>query len=430
MASFLLRLARHVLYAYTDPRPASKSSNPDLSDIFVSDDGPARTLAQLVKKSGGTWPPSPTFNTSWPAPLRVYHAAYEINRRHACAYSQTAVGDAVFDVQCGADMASIVSVLEESEASCWVGYDEQSMQSALLGFCACVCFLRLAYRWGVSPVVREAQIETSLSFPPQLDEPWLHLQRIFGFTSPGGGLSSSPPETANWDARLFLETEHRSLPMYRLIAETISACSSFTDECPLNALASLKEANVLFQNTSRFFFENMKDTNISHALWLAYLQGYTGWALPDADGVMISGVSGGHSLTIRTLDAFLGIKPAPPPEEEALHLPAAQRDWLNSLRNYDIRAKVQCALKKCTDAPDSVEFWQEMQDELQKMVQKLRLWRMGHMTRMVPYEGVHRPERVFMTAGRSIPPEGEASDEAGMVEHLKEVLQERLVQTV
>jgi hypothetical protein len=335
-------------------------------------------------------------------------------------------------------MASVVSVLEESEANCWVGYDEQSMQSALLGFCACVCFLRLAYRyliagkfgkfwfdvrvhrWGVSPVVREAQIETSLSFPPQLDEPWLHLQRIFGFTSPGGGLSSclyfntrgvetdfkpfyssvhGLPElhqkTANWDARLFLETEHRvsrsdmpscfeltfgqSLPMYRLIAETISACSSFTDECPLNALASLKEANVLFQNTSRFFFENMKDTNISHALWLAYLQGYTGWALPDADGVMISGVSGGHSLTIRTLDAFLGIKPAPPPEEEALHLPAAQRDWLNSLR--DVRQAIETR-PHLTNPANSTTSAQKF-SVLSKNVPTLQIrWSSGRKCRM------------------------------------------------
>jgi transcriptional regulator of met regulon len=124
----------------------------------------------------------------------------------------------------------------------------------------------------------------------------------------------------------------QSLPMYRLIASTISACASYTGDYPVDALTSLKEANVIFQNTSRFFFENMKDANISHALWLAYLQGYTGWALPGDDGVVISGVSGGHSLTIRTLDAFLGIKPAPPPEEEALHLPVAQRDWLDSLR--------------------------------------------------------------------------------------------------
>jgi hypothetical protein len=100
----------------------------------------------------------------------------------------------------------------------------------------------------------------------------------------------------------------------------------------LEALTSLKEANTIFQNTSRFFFGNMKDANISHALWLAYSQGYTGWALPDPDGVIVSGVSGGHSLTIRTLDAFLGILPTPPAAEEALHLPVAQRDWLDSLR--------------------------------------------------------------------------------------------------
>jgi hypothetical protein len=280
-------------------------------------------------------------------------------------------------------------------------------------------------------VVHEAQIETSLAFPQELDEPWLLLQRYFGFTSPGGGLSTClyfntrgvdtdfkpfyssvhglphlHQKTADWDARLFLETEYRasriptplhpgltfdqSLPMYRLIAETISACGSFAGDRPLEALTSLKEANNIFQNTSRFFFENMKDANISHELWLAYLQGYTGWALPDADGVIVSGVSGGHSLTIRTLDAFLGILPVPLAAEEALHLPVAQRDWLDSLREvcrftyrrppddrkqYNIRAKVRSAIEQCADAPESTatRFWQEMQDELHKMVQKLRV---------------------------------------------------------
>ncbi|KAJ7936931.1 hypothetical protein B0H13DRAFT_1852999 [Mycena leptocephala] len=477
MASLLLRLASHVLYVYTGPAPPEKSVNPDLSGIFTNGDAPAHALDELVKESGGTWPPNPTFDSSWPAPLRVYHAAYEIvapffpvlessvsdakNRQTIDAMRARIRGLLSGDPDhhappCAVDLKSVASILTDAAAGSWSGYDDQSLQSAMLGFCACVCFLRLAYRWGVSPVVREAQIETSLSFPPELDEPWAHLQRYFGFTSPGGGLSTclyfntrgadsdfkpfyssvhGLPElhqrTADWDARLFLETEHRSLPMYRLIASAISACGMYTGEYPIDCLTSLKEANAIFQNTSRFFFENMKDANISHALWLAYLQGYTGWALQDDDGVVISGVSGGHSLTIRTLDAFLGIKPAPPAAEEALHLPAAQRDWLNALREYDIRAKVQSAVEQCIDAPDStLEFWQDIRDELQKMVQKLRLWRMGHMTRMVPYEGVHRPERVFMTAGRSIPPAGEASDEAGMVNHLKEVLQERLTQTV
>lgn len=46
------------------------------------------------------------------------------------------------------------------------------------------------------------------------------------------------------------------------------------------------------------------DANISYALWLAYLQGCTGWARPGADGSIVNGVAGGHSLTIQTLDAF------------------------------------------------------------------------------------------------------------------------------
>ncbi|KAF7339130.1 hypothetical protein MVEN_01989700 [Mycena venus] len=491
----LLRLASHLLYPSTQPSPTA--SKPDIISIFATAaDDPSAAIDQLVRKNGGKWPPNPSFDTSWPAPLRVYHAAYEIvaplfpvldsstndaeNRKTIDAMRARIrgllSGDPIHGApQCFVDMKAVVSILKDAESGWWVDYDDQSMHSAMLGFCACVCFLRHAYRyvqgcsaslvpaeqcidrWGVSPVVREAQIETSLSFPYELDEPWVHLQRYFGFTSAGGGLSTClyfntrgfdtnfkpfysavyglselHERTADWDARLFLETEHRSLPMYRLIAATISACGSFTGEYTSDALVSLKEANTIFQDTSRFFFDNMKDTNISHALWLAYLQGYTGWGLPGADGVNVSGTSGGHSLTIRTLDAFLGIRPVPRPEQEALHVPKAQRDWLDALREYDIRAKVQSAIEKCVDDPDSAaaDFWQEMKNELQKMVQKLRLWRMGHMTRMVHYEGVHRPERVFMTAGLGIPSEGEAPDEAGMVDHLKRVLQERLTQTV
>ncbi|KAJ7691763.1 hypothetical protein B0H17DRAFT_934786 [Mycena rosella] len=470
MADFLARTVNHILLDSTAAPPLRRLPELDVVGFFsITYADPALALDRLVIKSGGTWPPSPTFDSSWPPPLRVYHTAYEIfapffpvlqssvcdteNRCTIDAMRARIRGllsedPALHAYGCSVDMPSVVNILTAAQVGCWTGYDDQTMQSAILGFCACVSFLRLAYRWGVSPVVREAQMETSVSFPPELDEPWLLLQRFLGFTSPGGGLSTClyfntrgvdtnfkpfyssvhglphlHQKTADWDARLFLE----SLPMYRLLASTVSACTSFTREHPLTALTSLKEANTIFQSTSRFFFENMKDANISHTLWLAYLQGYTGWALPGPDGNIISGVSGGQSLTIRTLDAFLGIRPFPQPAEEALYLPLAQRDWLQSLREACFNIVATSA-----GAPDNIstDFWLEMQNELQKMVQQLRLWRMGHMNCMVPYEAVHRPERVFMTAGLSIPPEGEVSDETGMVEHLKEGLRERLKATI
>lgn len=46
-------------------------------------------------------------------------------------------------------------------------------------------------RWGVAPIVREAQNELSLDFPEQLDVPWSILQRHFGVTSSGGNLTSN-----------------------------------------------------------------------------------------------------------------------------------------------------------------------------------------------------------------------------------------------
>jgi hypothetical protein len=168
MASLLLRIASHVLYAYTGPPPSPKLSNPDLSGIFATADGPTHALEQLVKKSGGTWPPSPTFDSSWPVPLRVYHAVYELvapffpvlessisdaeNRQTIDAMRARIRGllsdDPTLDAaRCSADMKSVLSVLQDAEAGCWSGYDEQSMQAAMLGFCACVCFLRHAYRY-------------------------------------------------------------------------------------------------------------------------------------------------------------------------------------------------------------------------------------------------------------------------------------------
>jgi hypothetical protein len=168
MASLLLRIASHILYAYTGPPPSPKSSKPDVSGIFATADGPTHALEQLVKKSGGTWPPSPTFDSSWPAPLRAYHAVYELvapffpvlesstsdaENRQTIDSMRARIrgllsGAPTFDaVRCSADIRSVLSVLQDAEAGCWSGYDDQSMQSAMLGFCACVCFLRHVYRY-------------------------------------------------------------------------------------------------------------------------------------------------------------------------------------------------------------------------------------------------------------------------------------------
>lgn len=54
---------------------------------------------------------------------------------------------------------------------------------------------------------------------------------------------------------------------------------------------------------------------------------------------------------------------------------------------------------------------------------------MGHMRRMKAYEGVARPERKKMTAGKSIVEADRAPDEEAMVKHLTEQLSTRLAET-
>lgn len=118
--------------------------------------------------------------------------------------------------------------------------------------------------------------------------------------------------------------------MYHLFAQAIA----FLDAGDMVAACdAVKSANEILKPALKFFFSTMVDTNLSQKVWMAYVQGYQGWTLGGIDGI-----SGGQSLVFRSLDSFLGIRPFPAPEKEALHLPVAQRDWLNFLRDYDIRA--------------------------------------------------------------------------------------------
>jgi hypothetical protein len=131
--------------------------------------------------------------------------------------------------------------------------------------------------------------------------------------------------------------------MYQMMA--VAAEDVSTGQSDL-AVEALQAANMHLTQVFKFFYNNLVDRNISQQLWMAYVQGFHGWTLDGVDGV-----SGGQSLVIRALDAFLGIRPWPKPEVEALHLPLIQRNWLNAMRVHDIRRvakadpKVTCELE-------------------------------------------------------------------------------------
>ncbi|KAJ7512671.1 hypothetical protein B0H11DRAFT_1625495, partial [Mycena galericulata] len=394
-------------------------------------------LRDLVKLGGGgTWPPTVTYSESWPVPLRAYDAVFRAVE--SCLPVEESSLDEVrnhqiidsfranlrFELTRCIEMKEVEPTLERwrsDESDCHT-------QSAWLGFFACISFLRHSYRWGVTPIVKEAQTEIIVELPRELDIAWTALQQKFGITSPSGcitsicysnlvadshleysvtvGLPQLHRSTEFWNTKLVVDMEAKILPAYQNFAQAIA----FVDlGDPAGARDALISANDILKAGLKYFFSTMVDSNISHTVWMAYVQGFQGWALEGIDGI-----SGGQSLIFRTLDSFLGIRPWPTPEKEQLHIPEVQRNWLNCLRDYDIRAVAK------------ERGYEEVTSELDSLVKQLRVWRMGHMRRMQPYESVYRPERQHMTAGISVV---DAQDENHMIEHLKKELGRRLAQT-
>ncbi|KAL1753080.1 hypothetical protein FB107DRAFT_250373 [Schizophyllum commune] len=278
-------------------------------------------LRELIQVGGaGSWPPRATYDDTWPAPLRPYELIYhEVapfmtvaesclddaeNRKTIDAFRERLRGLLEKRIDLGA-----VEVALKAE-------DEVFSAPAWMGFFACIGFLRHAYRWGIVPIVREAQNEPTLEFPSELDLPWKVLQRRFGITSPGGNLTSNvyanvdttgvqstlvteggkeaddAPlhlryainvalpgvhlRTEQWNSRMFYEMEEKALPMYRLMALSITRLSSNDIPGTLRALAL---AHPLLRSVLRFFYDNLKDENLSTPLWMAYCQGFHGWTL-------------------------------------------------------------------------------------------------------------------------------------------------------
>lgn len=203
-----------------------------------------------------------------------------------------------------------------------------------------------------------------------------------------------------WDAErlnasIFFEMERLALPLYTAIA----ALPDAKDPTPL-----LAQATASVRSAFQLFAQTVKEGKLKKDVWMSHAQGFHGWGVDGFDGV-----SGDHSLLIRTLDAFLEIPihTSPPPSltwlgtlkrwwygapRHAIHeipysndyLPAHQVAWLGAVRSASLRSKLG-------DHP-----------EIAQLVQQLKLWRLGHTRKAVYYEDLDLPERRPMTASGGV----------------------------
>ncbi|KAI1149680.1 hypothetical protein F4825DRAFT_463935 [Nemania diffusa] len=272
---------------------------------------------------------------------------------------------------------------------------------------SCIAVCRHAYRWGSIPVVKFAQLETVVDFPPELDAPWPYLQRHFGVEADSGnntanvllnfdekgkrvyeinvGMSDLIRSSEEAFFRMFFDVEVLAFPIYY---EIVSAIVAFEDGRKNDSLKNLQNVTRRLRELLLIFYHNLKESHVSHSVWLSYVQGFQGWGVGrviDGKFVKYDGLSGNHVLFFQAVDAFLGLDRYLTDENMDRYIPVNQRDFCSALRKYSIRTR----LHGKDDLP--------LKNEIGKIV-----FRAAHKTRVKSYLKQPAPERLIMTAGKSV----------------------------
>ena len=170
----------------------------------------ASVLADLVEKDGaGAWPPKAD-HESWPLALRPYNDIY-LELLPLLSYAEPSTDDRINNERCQKYRSLMrtfltqrinIAEVEEIMSAVESGSQDVISRAAYNGFYCCIAVCRHAYRyvvhfnliihspkasrWATIPVVKVAQIETVVDFPPEIDIPWSYLQRNFGVTAESG----------------------------------------------------------------------------------------------------------------------------------------------------------------------------------------------------------------------------------------------------
>ena len=192
----------------------------------------------------------------------------------------------------------------------------------------------------------------------------------------------------------------------------------------------------------KVFYENLIEARVSHSVWLSYIQGFQGWGvgrIVDGKFIKYDGLSGNHVLFFQALDAFLGMDPYLTEENLIRYIPINQRKLCAAFRKHSFRNKLD-------DHTGS-----KIEGEIKHIVQHLKVhfafpptyhlgtapdlaqtYRAAHRTRVMPYLEQPAPERLVMTAGKSVLEDSTTTgkDMKDILKNLDEMLLNRLKQTV
>ncbi|KAL1836300.1 hypothetical protein VTJ49DRAFT_5324 [Mycothermus thermophilus] len=408
----------------TNHEPNSRQLLGEIQDLAECHET-AGLLTDLIRKDGaGEWPPrSNHAHTTWPAPLRAYRGIYE-EMLPLLAVAKPSLDDDVNRERIAAFRARFGELLSQRVDLPAV---EKLLQAA--------------------EAVRVAQLERIVPLPHELTLPWTYQQRHFSLTSDSGNnmsnlvLNFTPSASYSLRindpaaqsatitrseeafARIFYDVEALGLPVYHAVIHAIRArCRGDTVAC----LHHVRRITRHLRPLLRSYYDRVHDDAIARSAWLSHVQGFYGWGAgyekvveeeeEEPQWVKFDGLSGNQVLLFQVLDAFLGLPPYLDEETQRRNVPVMQREFVKAVGKHSFRRGLE---KK-----EGVEGM--ILEEMGEILKRLRLFRTAHRTRAKVYLTQPAPERLPMTAGKSLL----KSDMDTSLEYLDEFMLGRLAQTV
>lgn len=153
----------------------------------------------------------------------------------------------------------------------------------------------------------------------------------------------------------------KAFPIYY---EMVCAVICFEENDKESCLNHLKDVTSRLRHLLLVFYENLKESRVSHSVWLSYVQGFQGWGvgkMVDGEFIKYDGLSGNHVLFFQALDAFLGMDRYLTDENMIRYIPVNQRELCIALKRHSFRNK----LKEPSDT--------KIEEEVRKIVNQLKV---------------------------------------------------------
>ncbi|KAG9190273.1 hypothetical protein G6011_08361 [Alternaria panax] len=373
----------------------------------------AELLSEMIQKDGaGSWPPLANHtHSTWPAPLQPYKEIYlelapllpqatpslddEVNTLRIESFRRR-FRDSLRD---RVDLVEVGKLVQATNAGCWVNFSRDT--------------------WATIPIVKVAQREREVDLPIELVEPWISMQRHFGCASDAGNNTSNvvlnfdrkgtyiniinmgmaPQVTSREETffRIFDDLEVFGVPVYYDMAQSIITFA----RCD-NAACAIHVASIASQMrlVLGIYMDNLHDKMIAHSVWLSKIQGFQAWGIGHYDAKKdkwetFDGLSGNQVLLYQVLDAFLGIEQYLAPRDMERNLPMKQRELCYALRKHSFRRSLSEKDRQDRNVAELMRSFEEI-------LKRLRLFRAAHRTRSRAYLSQAAPERMPMTAGKSL----------------------------